>query len=57
MIHLSIPNFIGNEKKYVTQALEQGWVSTGGAFITELENNLAKYLTVVDIYIMEKFKL
>lgn len=44
MIHLSIPNFIGNEKKYVTQALEQGWVSTGGAFITELENNLAKYL-------------
>ena len=44
MIHLSIPNFIGNEKKYVTQALEQGWVSTSGAFITELENNLAKYL-------------
>ena len=44
MIHLSIPNFIGNEKEYITQALEQGWVSTGGAFITELENNLAKYL-------------
>lgn len=46
MIPLSIPNFIGNEKKYVTQALEQGWVSTGGAFISELENNLASYLKV-----------
>ena len=46
MIPLSIPNFIGNEKKYVTQALEQGWVSTGGAFIYELENNLASYLKV-----------
>lgn len=46
MIPLSIPNFIGNEQKYVTQTLEQGWVSTGGAFITELENNLASYLKV-----------
>lgn len=43
-IPLSIPNFEGNETKYVNQAVEQGWVSTGGAFINELEKNLAEYL-------------
>ena len=44
MIPLSIPNFEGNEQKYVDQALAQGWVSTGGAFITELEKKLAEFL-------------
>jgi perosamine synthetase len=44
MIPLSIPNFEGNEKKYVDDALEQGWVSTGGAYITRLEEELAEYL-------------
>ena len=43
-IPLSIPNFEGNEKKYVNDALDQGWVSTGGAYITELEKKLAEYL-------------
>ena len=43
-IPLSIPNFEGNERKYVDDALAQGWVSTGGAYITELEQNLAKFL-------------
>ncbi len=43
-IPLSIPNFEGNEKKYVNEALDQGWVSTGGAFITELERQLAGFL-------------
>lgn len=43
-IHLSIPNFEGNEKKYVNEALEQGWVSTGGAYITKLEQQMADYL-------------
>lgn len=28
-IPLSVPNFQGNEKKYVDEALEMGWVSTG----------------------------
>ncbi len=44
MISLSIPNFEGNEQKYVDEALAQGWVSTGGAFITKLENKLAEFL-------------
>ncbi len=43
-IPLSIPNFEGNEKKYVDDALEQGWVSTGGAYIAQLEQMLAQYL-------------
>lgn len=45
-IPLSIPNFEGNEEKYVMDAVQQGWVSTGGAYITELENKLAKFLNV-----------
>lgn len=43
-IPLSIPNFEGNEKKYVNDALDQGWVSTGGAYITTLEQEMAKFL-------------
>lgn len=43
-IPLSIPNFEGNERKYVDDALEQGWVSTGGAYITRLEKELADFL-------------
>lgn len=43
-IPLSIPNFEGNEKKYVNEAVEQGWVSTGGAFITKLEGQMAEFL-------------
>lgn len=43
-IPLSIPNFEGNEKKYVDDALEQGWVSTGGAYISKLEKQMADFL-------------
>lgn len=45
-IPLSIPNFEGNERKYVDDALGQGWVSTGGAYITKLEERLAEFLNV-----------
>lgn len=45
-VPLSIPNFEGNERKYVDDALDQGWVSTGGAYITELEEKLAEFLHV-----------
>ena len=45
-VPLSIPTFNGNEKKYVDDALEQGWVSTGGAYITRLEQQLAEFLKV-----------
>ena len=45
-VPLSIPNFEGNERKYVDDALEQGWVSTGGAYITKLEEKLTEFLHV-----------
>lgn len=43
-VPLSIPNFEGNERKYVDEAIDQGWVSTGGAFITRLEEKLSSFL-------------
>jgi len=49
LIPLSIPNFEGNEEKYVIQAVEQGWVSTGGAYITELEKKLAEFVNVENV--------
>lgn len=48
-IPLCIPNFEGNEKKYVDEALEQGWVSTGGAYITKLEKSMADFLHVQNV--------
>ncbi len=45
-IPLSVPNFEGNEVTYVKEAVEQGWVSTGGAYITELEEKVADFLHV-----------
>lgn len=48
-IPLSIPNFEGNEKKYVNDALDQGWVSTGGAYITKLEQEMAKFLHIENV--------
>ena len=48
-IPLSIPNFEGNERKYVDDAIKQGWVSTGGAYITKLEQEMAKFLQVENV--------
>ena len=48
-IPLSIPNFEGNESKYVNEALDQGWVSTGGAYITKLEKDLALFLNAENV--------
>ena len=43
-IPLSIPNFEGNERKYVDDAIKEGWVSTGGEYITQFEKSLCNYL-------------
>lgn len=45
-IPLSVPNLKGNEKKYVIEAIESEWVSTGGQFIDRLEQEIAYYLKV-----------
>ncbi len=43
-IPLSVPNFKGNELKYVTSAVDTEWVSTAGSFITEFEKNISNYV-------------
>lgn len=48
-IPLSIPNFEGNERKYVCDAIDLGWVSTGGAYITKLEQEMAKFLHIENV--------
>ena len=48
-IPLSVPNFEGNESKYVNDALDQGWVSTGGAYITKLEQQMAEFLHTEEV--------
>lgn len=46
MIPLSVPNFEGNEEKYVQDAVSQGWVSTGGAYVDKFERVIAEYAGV-----------
>ena len=46
MICLSVPNFRGNERKYVDEAIDTEWVSTAGSFISRFEENMAEYLGV-----------
>lgn len=43
-IPLSIPNLNHNIIENLQECIETGWVSTGGRFIEEFENKLAKYI-------------
>ena len=43
-IPLSVPNFEGNEEKYVNDAVKSTWVSTGGGYVTKFEEDLAAYV-------------
>lgn len=52
-IPLSIPNFEGNEKKYVDDAVDKEWVSTGGSYVSLFEKNLASYLKVKDVAVCQ----
>lgn len=45
-IPLSVPNFQGNERKYVDEAIDAEWVSTAGTFISRFEEEMAKRLEV-----------
>lgn len=48
-IPLSVPNFCGNEKKYVDGAVDTEWVSTAGAFIGQFEDAMAKRLGIAQV--------
>ncbi len=43
-IPLSVPNFIGNELKYVMEAVETGWVSTAGPYVNKFEQEISRYI-------------
>lgn len=45
-IPLSVPNFVGNEKKYVNDVVERAWVSTGGKEIALFEEKFSEYIGV-----------
>jgi len=45
-IPLSVPNLSLDILEYVKETIETGWVSTGGRFITEFEDKVAKYVGV-----------
>ena len=43
-IPLSVPNFCGNEKQYVNDAVVSEWVSTGGSLVPKFEKEIAEYV-------------
>lgn len=47
-IPLSVPNFCGNEKKYVNEAVVSEWVSTGGSKVAAFEKAVADYVGMPD---------
>ncbi|PXV93292.1 perosamine synthetase [Lachnotalea glycerini] len=44
MIPLSVPCLMGNEMNYIADAVLNGWVSTAGGYVKQLEHNMSKYL-------------
>ena len=45
MIPLSAPSFNGNEKKYLSECIDEGWVASG-SFISKFEKSLSEYTSI-----------
>lgn len=43
MLKVSEPLFLGNEKKYLAQCIDEGQVSSGGRFVVEFEEAFARW--------------
>ena len=52
-IPLSIPNFEGNEEKYVTDAIKSTFVSTVGGYVSLMEKKLAEFLEVPNVAVCQ----
>lgn len=52
-IPLSIPNFEGNEEKYVVDAIASTFVSTVGGYVKKMEEKLASFLNVEDVAVCQ----
>jgi perosamine synthetase len=44
-IPVNTPRFIGNEKKYLSQCIDTGWISSEGPFVKQFENKFAAYVS------------
>jgi perosamine synthetase len=44
MIYVNEPLLDGNEKKYVMEAMDTGWISSEGPFVKKFESGFAKYI-------------
>ncbi len=52
-IPLSIPNFEGNEEKYVVDAIASTFVSTVGGYVSRLEKDLSAFLNVENVAVCQ----
>jgi perosamine synthetase len=43
IIPIYSPLFFGNEKKYLNECIDKGWISPKGNFVTRFENAFASY--------------
>jgi perosamine synthetase len=43
-IPVAVPNFFGNEKKYVNDCIDTTWISSKGKYITKFEDSFANYM-------------
>lgn len=44
-IPVNTPLFIGNEKKYLNECIDTGWISSEGSFIKKFEDQFSEYCT------------
>ena len=44
MIPVNEPAFLGNEKKYLNECIDTGWISSEGPFVKKFENEMALYV-------------
>ncbi len=52
-IPLSIPNFEGNEEKYVVDAIASTFVSTVGGYVSQMEKSVAEFLRVENVAVCQ----
>lgn len=52
-IPLSIPNFEGNEEKYVVDAIASTFVSTVGGYVLQMEKKVAEFLNVPNVAVCQ----
>ena len=52
-IPLSVPNFEGNEEKYVVDAITSTYVSTVGSYVSRLEKELALFLKAENVAVCQ----